>query len=479
MRPRSIAGPLFLIAIGLLFLFRNLWPAIPFFDLFSRYWPFLLILWGVVRLAEVLVWWSTNRPLPVSGVSGGEWTWVVLICVFGSMFFWGSRVSDRWNWGNNRIKVRGLEIFGERFEFPVNAEKQSGRTPRVVLELGRGNAKITTVDSEKVVVTGRKTIQAYNQTDADAGNKDTPIEIVTMGDQVIVRTNQDKLDNTRRASVDLEISVPKGTNFEGRGKFGDFDIRDLLGNVEVNSENAGVRLQNIGGAVKLDLRRSDIIRAVNVKGNFDLKGRGQDVDLDNIEGQVSVAGSYGGELNFRNLAKPLRFEGVHTEMRVEKTPGTIRIALGTITAENVQGPIRLTSKVQDIKLREFTQNVEVNVDRGDIELRPASLQTGRIDARTANGNVDLVLPNGAKFDLTATTRRGEISNDFGQPLRVEQEGRGATLRGSNGGPQITLNSDRGEISVRRLGDLIPAPSRRLPAEAVPPAPPKVPAPVEQ
>jgi len=475
MRPRSIAGPLILIAIGVLFLLRNIWPQIPFFDLFSQYWPFFLIAWGVLRLAEVLVWWSSNRPLPAAGVSGGEWTWIVLICVFGSMFFWGSRVSDRWNWGNNRIRVRGLEIFGERFEFPINVEKQAGRNPRVILELGRGNAKITTVDSDKVVVTGRKTIQAYNQTEADTGDKQTPVEIVQMGEQIVIRTNQDRLDNSRRASADLEISVPKGANFEGRGKLGDFDVRDLLGNVEITSENAGVRLQNIGGFVKVDLRRSDIIRAVNVKGNFDLKGRGQDVDLDNIEGQVFVAGSYGGELNFRNLAKPLRFEGAQTEMRVERVPGTIRIALGTITAENVQGPIRLTTKVQDIKLREFTQNVELHVERGDIELRPSS-QMGRIDARTANGNVDLVLPNGAKFDLTATTRRGDITNDFGSPLKLDAEGRGATLKGSNGGPSVTLNSDRGEISVRRMGDLV-SPSRRLPAEA--PIPPKVPAPVEQ
>ena len=76
MRPRSIVGPIVLIGIGSLFLVRNLLPEIAFFDMFIRYWPFLLIAWGVVRLVEVLFWAGTRRSVPAAGVSGGEWTLV-------------------------------------------------------------------------------------------------------------------------------------------------------------------------------------------------------------------------------------------------------------------------------------------------------------------------------------------------------------------------------------------------------------------
>ncbi len=478
MRPRSIVGPLLLIAIGALFLVRNLWPEIAMFDMFARYWPFLLIIWGSARLVEVLFWHFSGRPLPVQGVSGGEWTVIVLLCVFGSLSFWGSNAYSRWP--NSRISVRGLEIFGERFEFPVSVDKPVGKASRVVLDLGRGNATIRGIDGETIKVAGRKTIQAYNQADADSGDKETPIEIVPMGDQILIRTNQEKIDRNRKASADLEIEIPKNLSFEGRGRFGDFDVRDITGGVEINSENAGVRLQNIGGSAKIELRRSDIVRAANVKGNVDIKGRGQDIELDGIAGQVTVNGSYSGELSFRNVAKPLRFESSNTEVRVEQTTGLVKIGLGNISAENVQGPVKVRTKVADVQLRDFTQTAEVQLERGDIEIRPLTSH-GRIEAKTDNGNVDLVVAAGAKFDLTAITKRGEINNDFGTPLKVESEGRTSTLRGTTGGPAIHLETERGEVTVRRAGqgDAVAPRSvlpKKLPAD--PPAPP-VPAPVQQ
>ena len=52
---RSIAGPLIMLLIGGLFLWRNFHPEVPVFDLLAQYWPFLLIGWGLLPLAEVLV----------------------------------------------------------------------------------------------------------------------------------------------------------------------------------------------------------------------------------------------------------------------------------------------------------------------------------------------------------------------------------------------------------------------------------------
>ena len=52
MRRRSFAGPLLLLLIGALFLWRNLHPEAPVFDLLALYWPFVLIAWGLLRLAK-------------------------------------------------------------------------------------------------------------------------------------------------------------------------------------------------------------------------------------------------------------------------------------------------------------------------------------------------------------------------------------------------------------------------------------------
>src|SRR5215472_16484329 len=49
---RSIAGPLVLIVIGLIFLLRNFGFRFPIWHFFGRWWPLLLILWGVIALIE-------------------------------------------------------------------------------------------------------------------------------------------------------------------------------------------------------------------------------------------------------------------------------------------------------------------------------------------------------------------------------------------------------------------------------------------
>ena len=87
MRRGSVIGPLILIGLGILFLFRNLWPDIPLVDMISRFWPFLLIAWGGIRLLEILFWSMTGKPLPRNGVSGGEWALIFVICIVGATMY--------------------------------------------------------------------------------------------------------------------------------------------------------------------------------------------------------------------------------------------------------------------------------------------------------------------------------------------------------------------------------------------------------
>ena len=65
-RPRSLFGPIFLIAIGVLFLLRSMGyiSMRAFWPWFAHYWPVLLIVWGVVTLVEHLVARRQGRPRP-------------------------------------------------------------------------------------------------------------------------------------------------------------------------------------------------------------------------------------------------------------------------------------------------------------------------------------------------------------------------------------------------------------------------------
>jgi Domain of unknown function (DUF5668) len=447
MKRSSVVAPLLLIGFGLLFLARNMYPDLALIDYFARYWPTLLILWGVLRLAEILFWAATEKELPSRGMSGGEWILIVLLCMIG-LSVHTVRGFETW-WPHSGITMGGIDMFGESFEYPIAGEKPATKAPRVIIESFRGNARITGSDSDTVKITGHKSIRSLEQSGADRANQDSKFEITGSANEITIRTNQDHVSGNQRITADMEIAVPKGATIEAHGRLGDFDISDVAGNVEIISDNAGVRLQNVGGEVKIDTRKSDIIRAINVKGPVDLKGHGADIELQDIDGQVTIAGTYSGVIQFRNISKPLRFNGQQTDLNIEKLPGQVRMALGDFTATNLVGPVRLTTRSRDVQISDFTNSLELSVERGDVELRPGKLPVAKMDVHVHFGDVEVSLPPAARFDLTGITSRGDTYTDFGAPLHTDRSGNGGSIRGSSGGPVISLQTERGKMTVRK------------------------------
>ena len=341
MRRGSIVGPLLLIAVGGMFLANNLRPDLSIFEVIAQYWPFLLIAWGVLRLIEIGVWFFSAKPLPERGISGGEWTLIIFLALFGSGMF---AVHRHWGLSPMHWRIQGIEMFGEAYDFTIPEQKvAAGKTPRVVIENFRGNARVVGVDGEEVKVSGRKTVRAMRSEEAQSGDRNTGLEVLRQGDVITIRTNQERADSRMRVNSDLEITVPRGSSVEGRGRTGDFDVTDIAGAVNVQCDNAGVRVQNIG-SLKCDLRKSDVIRAIGVKGNVELRVSGQsdNLELEDIAGPVMVNGSYY-ELQFRKIASPVRFEGYATDFRVERCPGEIHMTPNEFEAEDVIGPVTLTT----------------------------------------------------------------------------------------------------------------------------------------
>ena len=466
MKHGSVVGPLILIGIGALFLVNNLNPELSVLGLLSRFWPFLLIGWGALRLLEILFWAARGKPLPVSGISGGEWVLIIFVsCVGSSLFF----VNERVTWPPVQIRMKGVEVFGRAYDFPMEEKSATtGKTPRVIVDNSYGNARIVASDGEQVRVTGRKTVRAYNQEEAGRSAGQVHLELNQTGDTVTVSAVQNDRRDDQFITTDLEITVPRGAVIQGRGRRGDFDITGTSGNVEIDSDSASVRIQSVGGDVRVELRASDIVRATDVKGSVDLKGYGHDVELENVAGQVTVAGNYFGELQFRNIARPVRFEGGiksrTSEFTAAACPGQIRMERGSLIMEGVTGPVVISAKSKDLQLSDITNSLQVRLDRGDIELRPTQTPVPAMDVTTQSGNIELVMPENAKFAIKAVSDRGEVENDFGDELKLTEQGRGATLAGTIGqGPQVTLRSDRGAVRVRKGS-----------AAEGPPPPPKAP-----
>jgi putative adhesin len=312
---------------------------------------------------------------------------------------------------SERIPFGNIEIFGgQTFDYPIEGEKPASLTPRVVIENFRGDVQITGADAATVKVTGHKTIRAFDQGGADRLDRDSPLEIGGDTNRVVVGMRAPG-GPLRLVTGTVEIAVPKGASVEAQGR------------------NGNVRVSNIQGAVNLS-------------------GRGEDIDLQDIGGPVSISGARYGSVQLRNVSKSLHFDGPQTQFSIEKLPGELRLAPGDFSGSNWSGPAHVSMRSRDVQISDFTGSLAVSVERGDIELRPMRLPLAHIEAHARSGDIRLSLPPAAQFTLEASTSNGEITNDFGGALKLDSSGRHSTLRGAVGnGPAIEIQTERGQIVV--------------------------------
>lgn len=445
MRRHSFAGPIILIAIGLLFLLNNLNPGFSIGAFISQYWPFLLIVMGVVGLVEVFA----NA---ASGAEPGRrvfrFAWVLWPLLFIGLLSSGGNHQFRFpSFGSG-----GVGIFGAEYEYDVNASAPAAGISRVVLDNTRGSVNIKGDDESEVRITGHRTIRAYNKSDADRVNEQSPVKIEKQGDLLIVHADNTS-GNSISSSADLDITIPKGLNVEAHGRSGDLSIDDVDGSVDIENGHGDVRLGDIGKDVKIEASRSGLIRAVGVKGTFDMDGNGGDVQLENIAGLATINGEYSGTLEFRNFASAMHFHSSRTDFLVASIPGSIRMDLGDLKLENVVGPVHFETTSRDIVATDVTDELDLSVTRGDIEVNETKLPLPKMNVHSKNGNVSLSIPDKAAFDLEGTTSRGEIQNEYGPPLETTTDRRASTIKGVSNGtgevPSILLTTDRGTITIEK------------------------------
>src|SRR5437667_12147193 len=94
-RPRSLAGPVVLIVVGVLCLLANVglitWARFGFW--FAQYWPVLIILWGTIKLVEY--YQAQRAGYRPRGIGAGGVIFLVFLIMFGMSASRASHV----NWG--------------------------------------------------------------------------------------------------------------------------------------------------------------------------------------------------------------------------------------------------------------------------------------------------------------------------------------------------------------------------------------------
>ncbi len=460
---RSFAGPFVLIVVGVIFLLGNLrmiaWSKL--LILFAHYWPVLLIVWGIIKIIEYQQ--AQREGVPSRGIGAGGVFLVIMIVFFGLI---ATHVA-RFHWDDIRENMNIDDsdfnnIFGETYNFDDHLEQDIPATATSLrVNDDHGAVRVTASDDNKITVIVRKRVGADNQGDADKYNQQTRPQITTAGNVIVLDARNQAGDHSVQS--DLEISVPRKLELHATSKHGEVSVSGREGDVEINNSHGDVSVENVTGNLKLNLEKSSA-KVEQVTGDVHIAGHLNEVSVTDIKGGAHLEGEFSESVKLARITKDVSFKSSRTDMEFSRIDGELDLDSDDLHAEQVTGPVHLTTRSKQIRLTEVTGDLRVQNNNGGIEVTMRSLGNVQIDSR--NGDVQLTVPDKAGFRVDARTRDGEVQSDFPE-LKVENGDHQGTASGSvgNGSSHIVINNEHDGIEIRRLS------SSNVPAPPVPPAAP--------
>jgi DUF4097 and DUF4098 domain-containing protein YvlB len=451
-RRRSMAGPVILIGMGLLFLLANIGvlsrPRLWWW--FANWWPLLLILIGVVRLVEYFAAQRSGTPTPRFG--GGSVFLLIMLIFIGI----GASQSRRVDWnavGENVDVDFGWGMYGQKFDFNDQLEQDIGTAKALQIDAERGAVKIHPQEERKVKIVVHRTVGADSQDEANQLNSRTKPAITLDGNTLRIQSSTPEAHvhvgfyNGPRVVTDLEIWAPKDLPVTVSSSHGDVFVNDRNGDVTLSTTHGDIEVQSIKGRAVLTTHKGSV-KANGVQGDVSISGRLDDVDLAQVSGSVTLDGDFFGETKLSKIGKGVRFSSSRTDMQFARLDGDLQLDSGDLRATSLVGPITVRTRAKDIHLENVSGDITVENSHGEVELHPSS-PAGNVDVRNRQGAIHMVLPPNAGFSVDARTDHGEIESDF--DLTKSDHGHETTLNGTigKGGPRIQLTTDHGTIEIRK------------------------------
>src|SRR5208283_2742820 len=210
---RSMAGPVVLILLGVLFLLGTMgvlnWHGL--WALFGRYWPALLILWGVLKLIEHEQAKRSGQPVRGIGVGG---VFLMLFLITGGLIATQLSRLDLKSLGEH-IQIGDEqdldEIFGgSTFDYSDELSQEIPAGSTLHVNDDRGTITINVGDSKTMKVSVRKKVRAEQEKDAENYNGKTKPQI-TVADKLVTLNANTKGAGDKGVTADMDIYVSANT----------------------------------------------------------------------------------------------------------------------------------------------------------------------------------------------------------------------------------------------------------------------------
>jgi DUF4097 and DUF4098 domain-containing protein YvlB len=448
-RRRSIFGGLLCILIGAVLLLYEFHPEIGIGPIFERYWPLLLVLWGLALLVDHFITArSSNRHAPA--VAGSEVALIIVLLLVVAAIAgidWARKHDSDFNFGMD-------DMFDHPYSYKMDLAAVAAKpNAPISIVTDHGDITISPTNDSKLHVSVDKTARATSDEEAQKSANNVQIKITPAGDgyQIQSQTRNALHMEDTDVQTDLDVHVPTESSINVRTAHGDIKLAGTTGPVAITSQSGDLDLHDVNGDVTATMDHGDT-HIDTVKGNLRLDGHGGEVDISDISGDATIQGDFYGPIRAHDIQKTTRYTSSRSDLTLGPLSGEMEMDSGDLSVSDVNGSFTLTTDNKDVTLDNINGRIDLTDKRGDISLHFA--QPPRDDVRIADesGNIDITIPAHSSFSISAISRNGEIENGFeNSGLKSSTSGETTILNGSfgNGGPHIVLSTTYGTISIHK------------------------------
>lgn len=464
--PRSsIFSGLVLLSIGTLLLLHN-YGGLEIDSVLYHWWPLLLIFWGAIKLYERTAGARSGDPA-ASRITAGE-----VLLVLGLLVFLGIVVGV--DYARSKLPGRdiGIEFNGDSHDFDLDvAPKTVPPNARISIRNGHGDVSVRPSDEGEIRVSGKKTVKAWTNNNAERIAQKAKVQIVQNGDGYEIVTPGFETASSRVA-VNLDVVVPKRAGLTVRDEKGDVRVSGMAASVSVTSLNGDVEVRDTAGDVNIDVRRGDV-KVSDTKGDVKISGKGGEVDVASAGGGLTLEGEFYGPIRADKINKGVRFISQRTDLTLTQLSGHLEAGSGNLEIADAPGNLSLRTNSYDVTIENAGGKVKIDNRNGNVTIRFSSPPKEDIDITNSSAGIDVSLPASSSFEILADSRSGEINSEFSNAsLKLSGADSGNMhlegKYGSGRGPKITLKTSYGSISIHKTSGITPPPLPKPPQD-IPPA----------
>ncbi len=474
-RSSGLFSGLVLISVGILLLLHN-YGHLELSAFFTRWWPLLIIFWGVVKLYER----TAGRRFGGSGagITGGE-----VFLVLGMLALMGIVVAV--DVGKQKFGGAFEGMPGDNYEFDADVEPKSipARAPVVVRNI-RGDITVRASDDPEIQVSAKKNVRTWNENQAEKIAKPIGVEISQNGDSYEVHPSGYEASDSR-ISVDLDVSVPKKSALTVKTDKGDVVISDFLTDVSVTDQNGDVEVRGTDGDVSIEMKKGDV-KISDTKGDVKISGKGGEIEVNDTTGSLTVEGDFYGPVRADKVTKGVRMVSPRTDLTVSALAGHMEAGSGNLDVIDAPANVSLRTRDTEINVEDPGGKVNIENRNAQTNVRFTTAPKEDITITNSSSGISLTVPGSSSFEIQAECRNCDIDSEFAGLGPVKSPSGDGSLSGKYGsgkGPKITLKTSYGNIELHRTAIApkphpMPVPSPMpipVPSPMAPPKPPIPPA----